>query len=304
MTKGKLFRMIALTMALAMVMAMVGCANDPAKTTDPTEKTSITYTVRVANRGGTAIQKCSVEVFTDSSKSVQVYKGIADKNGEVTFTAPESDGYVAVVSKVPDGYHVEQQYQLRGENTDIVLLPGVMDDAFIESMIGRDEPVEKHLELGEAMPDFEITLPDRSVISLSELLKEKKAVVLNFWFMNCPPCKDEFPFIQEGYEQLSDDIAVLALNPVDSTDAEITQFQTQNGYTFSMSKCDPYWQNLLKLQYFPTTLVIDRYGNICLVHGGGIVNTQEFLNMVKYFIQDDYEQQFFKSVGQIPAVND
>ena len=60
----------------------------------------------------------------------------------------------------------------------------------------------------------------------------------------------------------------------------------------------------MKLQLFPTTLIIDRYGNICLIHSRGIESTQEFLDMVNYFIQDDYEQKFFKSAGQIPAVTD
>ena len=303
MSKSKLFRVLALTMAFAMVMAMTGCKNGSSIVTDPVG-TLEEYTVKVTNRAGTGMKKCSVAVFSDSSMTHQVYQGITNDDGEITFTADKSEGYVAVVSKVPTGYAVEQHYKLAGERTDVVLLPGVMDEAFIESMIGSEDKVEKHLQLGDAMPSFEVTLPDNSVIKLSELLEEKKAVVLNFWFMNCAPCKMEFPYIQEGFEQLSEDIAVLALNPVDSTEAEVARFQSDNGYTFTMSKCDPRWQNLLKLQYFPTTLVIDRYGNICLIHTGGIESTQDFLNMVKYFIQDDYKQQFFKSAGQIPAVND
>ena len=303
MSKSLLIRVLALTMALSMVMAMTGCGNNTSIVTDPADPVE-TYTVKVANRAGTGMKKCLVEVFSDASRTNLLYKGVANNDGEITFYAPQSDNYVAAISKVPDGYHVEEQYQLTGERTDIVLLPGVMDEAFIESMIGSEDKVEKHLELGEAMPNFEVTLPDNSVISLSELLEEKKVVVLNFWFMNCAPCKMEFPYIQEGFEQLSDDIAVLALNPVDSTDAEVAQFQESNGYAFTMSKCDPRWQNLLKLQLFPTTLVIDRYGNICLIHTGGIENTQDFLDMVNYFIQDDYQQQFFKSAGQVPTVND
>ena len=304
MTKQRLIRVVALTMAFAMVLAMAGCTNGTGDTTGPSEITDMVYTVAVTNRAGTGLSKCAVEIYSDSSMTTMVYKGIANANGEVSFMAPVSDDYVAVVSKVPNGYDLATMYPLAGERTHVLLEPAVLDEALIESMLGDDSQGEKNFKLGDAMPDFEVTLTDGAVIKLSDLLKDKKAVVLNFWFMNCAPCKMEFPYLQEGYEQLSDDIALLALNPVDSTDEDIAQFQSNNGYTFTMSKCDPRWQNLLKLQLFPTTVIIDRYGNICLIHSSSIESTDQFLGMVKYFIQDDYEQQFFKSAGQVPAVTD
>lgn len=295
MTKDKVFRIIALTMALAMVMAMVGCSNEPAKVTDPPEDELVTYTVRVINRAGTGMNKCAVSVYADETKAVQIYKGIANASGEITFIAPRSNQYVAEISKLPAGYHVEEHYSLAGERTDIILSPAVMDETAMDTAM---------FSLGDAMMDFSVQLADGSTVTLSQLLTKKKAVVLNFWFMNCDPCKKEFPYIQEGYQQLADEIEVLALNPVDSTDDEIAKFRTDHGYTFTMSKCDVRWQNMLQLQYFPTTLIIDRFGNICLIHTGGIQSTNEFLGMMNYFIQDDYQQQFFKSAGKVPAVND
>ena len=278
-----------------MVMAMAGCVQRPPKVPEPTGVAIVAHTVKVVNLGGTAMNKCRVEIYTDSTKTTQIYQGVANTAGEITFAAPASAEYIAVLSKLPEGYQVEEQYKLTGEKTQIVLTPGVMDETAMDNTV---------FSLGDAMMDFELTLPDGSLLKLSDLLAEKKAVVLNFWFMNCAPCRAEFPYIQEGYEQLSEDLAVLALNPVDSTATEVSKFQSDNGYTFTMSKCDPRWQQMLKLQYYPTTLIIDRFGNICLIHNSSIESTQEFLDMVNYFIQDEYEQRFFKSAGQIPAVND
>lgn len=295
MIKNRLIRVLAMTMAFAMVMAMAGCVQEPPKVQEPTGDAIVAHIVKVVNRGGTAMSKCRVQIYTDATKTTQIYQGVANTAGEITFAAPSSDEYVAVISKLPKGYRVEEQYALTGERTDIVLVPGVMDETVMDNTV---------FSLGDAMPDFELTLPDGSELKLSDLLSEKKAVVLNFWFMNCPPCKMEFPYIQEGYEQLSDDIAVLAMNPVDSTAAEVAKFQADNGYTFTMSKSDPRWQQMFEIKGFPTTVVIDRYSNICLIHTGGIESAQEFLDMINYFIQDDYEQNFFKSAGQIPAVND
>ena len=294
MTKNTLIRMIALTMMIVMVMAITGCVEQGARTTDPSEPPQSAYTIRVTTRAGDGVSKCAVEIFSDASKTTRLYKGITNNDGEVIFTAPVSSEYVAVLSKVNSKYALEEHYRLVGGTTTIVLSAGVMDEEAMDNQV---------FKLGDPMMDFTVTLPDNSEVTLSELLKTKKAVVLNFWFMNCPPCKGEFPYIQEGFEQVSEDVAVLALNPVDSTAAEIAQFQADKGYTFTMSKCDPRWQKMLTLYYFPTTIVIDRYGDICLIDSNPVASTEEFLNIVNYFIQDDYEQNFFKSVGQIPTVN-
>lgn len=288
--KNKIGRFIAVIMAFAMVTVLTAC-DQPEDI--PAENTK-SYTVTVENKGGTVLSKCKIEVYADSAKSAVIYSGITNADGQVSFTAPASDNYVAVVSKQPDGYAVEDSYALAGEKITIVLSPGVMTDEDMNSV---------QYSLGDAVMDFSVSTPDGKVLTLSELLQEKKAIVLNFWFLNCNPCKMEFPYIQEGYEMVSDDVAVLALNPYDGTEDEVAMFQADNGYTFTMAKCDSRWAQIMNVSSYPTTVVIDRYGNICLIHTGMITDTQTFLNMVGYFITDDYEQAFFRSVGQIPSAS-
>lgn len=293
MMNNKLFiRVIALIMAFAMIMAMAGCAKEPEETKPKALPDSL-YTVKVINQAGKGMDKCAVEVFTDASKTTRLFKGITNKDGEIVFSAPVSGDYVAVLSKVPQFYQMETQYAITGGTTNIALKVGVMDEYVMENL---------KFSLGDPMMDFTVTLPDLSEVVLSELLKDKKAVVLNFWYKNCPPCCGEFPYIQEGFEQVSDDVAVLALNPVDAA-ADVAKFQADNGYSFTMSKCDIRWEKMLDIKGYPTTVVIDRFGYICLIHTGGLENTQEFLDMVNYFTGDDYEQKFFKSLGQIPKAD-
>lgn len=287
---NRFVRLIAVTMALVMVMALSGCNGSRQGSTEPVGDMS--YTITVVNRAATAIEKCVVEVYSDSTLSRQIYKGITNSDGVVTFTAPVCDDYVAVISRQPTGYAIESFYALTGERTDIVLIPGVLTDEDMDRV---------EYSLGNAMMDFSVSTPDGAVLKLSDLLKEKKAVVLNFWFLNCQPCKMEFPYIQQGYEELSEDIAVLALNPYDGTEAEVAQFQADNGYSFTMAKCDSRWQKMMKIQSYPTTVIVDRFGNICLIHYGMIKNAEEFTHMVSYFVNDDYEQKFFRSASQIPT---
>jgi thiol-disulfide isomerase/thioredoxin len=280
-------RLVAVTMVFTMVIALTGCVVEP-----PVMKVT-EYTVTVTNLAGTPLEKCKVDVYTDDSMTGVVYTGITDKNGQIRFTDVAAvDKYVAAVSKVHPGYDVADSYPLTGERTQIVLKPGVLTDEDMDSV---------RYSLGDPVMDFSVMTPDGEMV-LSQLLQEKKAVVLNFWFLNCDPCKMEFPYIQEGYERVGEDVAILALNPYDGTQEDVVSFRETKGYEFTMSKCDARWADMMKLQSYPTTVIIDRYGHICLIHSGMLRNTQEFLDMVEYFTADDYKQQFFRNAGQIPAV--
>jgi thiol-disulfide isomerase/thioredoxin len=286
---NKIIRFFALTMAFAMVMALAGCVQEP-QVTEPKAKT---YTICVTNAALTPLEKCKVDVYSDDSLTGMIYTGITDKKGQVSFSDVAKDTYVAVVTKVHAGYDVSQFYPLTGESTNIVLKPRAMTDADMDSVT---------YSLGDPVMDFSV-MTDGGEVVLSDLLQEKKAVVLNFWYLNCQPCKLEFPYIQEGYEQLGDDIAILALNPYDGTQEDVTAFRNSNGYTFTMAKCDERWANMMKVPSYPTTIIIDRYGNICLIHNGMLKNSEEFVDMLQYFVADDYEQTFFRSAGQIPTID-
>lgn len=55
--------------------------------------------------------------------------------------------------------------------------------------------------LGGPMPDFTVSTLDGGTFTLSDALKEKDAVLVNFWATWCGPCAFEFPYLEEAYEQ-------------------------------------------------------------------------------------------------------
>ena len=80
---------------------------------------------------------------------------------------------------------------------------------------------DKVYQLGDKMEDFSVTLTDGTEVSLYGLLAEKKAVLINFWATWCPPCRMEFPYMQEAYDEMSDEIGIVALSiePTDTNEA-------------------------------------------------------------------------------------
>ena len=268
------------------------------QSTAPTDSESdtnpVTYSVTIQNEAGTALEKIRVEIYTDSTKADILQFKTTDANGTISFDRKGSaGGMVAVLLDVPAGYQVAEHYELTGLSTTIILKTGAaLNDAQLDGA---------KFSLGDAMPDFTFTASDGREVTLSNLLENYQAVILNFWYMGCVPCKMEFPHLQDAYEQFSDDIAVIAMNPMDSTNDEIEAFRQENGYTFLMGKCDSRWGDMMKITSYPVTVVIDRFGNISMIHNGSVDNVQIFLDIFGYFTAEDYQQSFIRSHSQLPT---
>ena len=75
---------------------------------------------------------------------------------------------------------------------------------------------------------------DGSPLSLRELAASYDALVLNFFFINCPWCIQEFPFLKTALESYGDRVAVLCVSPYDQN-ADIAAFREELGLPFFMA---------------------------------------------------------------------
>ena len=309
----KLLRLSAILIALSLILS--GCGNGGGESSDLTTVPStqatqpstqpstepsapaeaVEHSITITNAAGKALSKVELRVYADSSLTDLIAAGKTDTDGVFTFKRIPSDGYVAVLSKVPTGYGVADMYELTGEKSHILLS---------SASVSQDELYAMRFRLGDAMPDFSLTDHDGTVYTLSELLRDKKAVVLNFWNLSCVPCKQEFPHIQQAYEKYSDQIEFLAINPMDSDGSVINQFVQEMGYTFPMFQVDFQWHEMFNVNAYPLTIVIDRYGNIALTHSGSVPDTETFENLFAYFSADDYSQEFYKSIQLLPKIGE
>ena len=166
-------------------------------------------------------------------------------------------------------------------------------------LLSEDELDGVTFKRGDVFADMTVTTPDGTTYKISEILKEKKAVVLNFWYINCGPCQMEFPYMQKAYETYKEDLEILALNPYDGTDETVAEFQKKYELTFPMAVADEEWAVRMGLQAYPTTVVIDRYGIVSFVHVGMITEVEEFNKLFEFFTADDYEQTVIRKLSDI-----
>ena len=252
----------------------------------------VEHTITVKTAGGMVMSELDVYVYDNADLSNMVDFAKTSAEGKVSFNLAKSAEYAIVLSGVPKGYDVKESYTFDGEKANIVLTSELVKDEDISTA---------KLGLGDVMYDFTVTTPDGTKITLSEMLKEKKMVLLNFWYTSCSWCVTEFPYMEQAYQQYKDDVGIIALDPLGEADAAIAAFPSNYNLSlsFPLSACPTSWANTFGLSGYPTSVIIDRYGVICLVESGAITSLNPFTSLFETMTADDYEQKLYASVGEL-----
>lgn len=134
-------------------------------------------------------------------------------------------------------------------------------------MLGFFKPdIPKAGEKSVPAPQMQVQDINGKVTDLQQL--KGKVVFINFWATWCPPCLAELPSINALYQKVKNnpDIVFLAVD-VDNNLQKSTQFLHNKGYSFNVfggsavQVTDRLYENGI-----PTTLVIDKKGNIVFNH--------------------------------------
>ncbi len=286
----KLQRILATVLVLCTMLSMAACGQ-PGSSDNGGENSDgqAAYSVTVQTKGGMAMEGLDVFIYADDTLADLKQAGKTDAEGKVSFQMPASDKYAIQINGAPKGYQVAASYSFLNNTADIELESQLITG---ESLAGAS------LKLGDVMYDFTVTTPGGQDITLSEVLKEKKMVLLNFWYTTCQYCVAEFPYMNEAYGKYSEDVAVIAVDPLDD-ETEIATFQAQNNLSFPMAKCPTTWATAFGVNAYPTSIIIDRYGVITLVEAGGITSLLPFVSLFETMIADSYQQKLYSSIGEL-----
>lgn len=131
------------------------------------------------------------------------------------------------------------------------------------------------LEAGEKAPVINLPGPGGNV-DLAAL--KGKVVYLDFWASWCAPCKQSFPWMNEIQSKYRDaGLQIVAVN-LDTKAAEAQKFLSAVPANFSIA-FDPKGESAQRYQVkaMPSSYLIDRKGNIQLVHTGFNQGTRDKL---------------------------
>lgn len=255
----------------------------------PVTPAEVEYTVSVKTISGRAVSDLRFFIYQDDKLTTY---GITDKNGIGTVKLPTASNYtVELDAYALEGYTLASRYEFTGNAANIVLTSSVISDTDLTGVSYR---------LGDIMHDFTVTTTDGTKFTLSEVLKTKKAVLINFFYTTCSPCINEFPYLEEAYQLYKDDIEVIALNNYPSdNEYTVRSFKDSMGLTFPVAKDFSALGTAFSLQGYPTSVIIDRYGTICLIEVGGLTSAKPFIAAFDHFSADNYEQKLFEFIEEL-----
>lgn len=162
--------------------------------------------------------------------------------------------------------------------------------------MGQKELQEYYQKLHDAQeelvgceaPNFTATTLAGDTVELYNL--KGKIVVLNFWFIACPPCRAEMP----GLKQLADtydereDVVLLAL-ATDGKEA-LDKFLQKKEIGFTVIPDARDLSDTYRITGYPTTLVLDKEGKVFSVHIGGATNEKQASRLIFKGIDRDIKK--------------
>lgn len=144
-----------------------------------------------------------------------------------------------------------------------------------------DEAIGKEMAKTKPFP-FDFKLPDLEGKPLELASFKGKVVVVDVWGTWCPPCRDEVPHfvkLQKTYGKQGLQIVGINYERADDPIPEIKTFAKDHGINYPLVIGDDATQNKIPdFQAFPTTLFIDRKGEVRLVAVGA--RPHEYLESV------------------------
>ena len=137
-------------------------------------------------------------------------------------------------------------------------------------------PIEEFL-VDLPSKEFEAQNLQGETVALSDF--RGKVLILNFWGIWCPPCREEIPELVELYRELQPQgLEILAVNTGDPR-SRVPAYVEKNEMTFPVV-LDDGATDLYEVMVFPTSYVLDRSGRIRYIAEGHNPRTAQDLRLI------------------------
>ena len=281
-------KMVMLLLVSTMIAGAYGCSSSNAKestgaaaaTTAAAETTASAAESSEADETASAASADSSELPDDLNELFQMENDIfAEHNAlwEKVFasmdkaTAPVADDYASLLAATVDAIKDElSEEDLATLNADVEQIRKIEDKMTEVQMAGSDDTAASDAADVEKFPAFEGTDFDGNAVSDS-IFSEHAVTLVNFWFNECSPCIEELPTLNELNETLKEKGGTLiginteVFDNNEDAIATAKELLATQGASYtnlilsSDSEAGKYASGIMS---FPTTLIIDRNGNI------------------------------------------
>ncbi|MBL7723127.1 MAG: TlpA family protein disulfide reductase [Chitinophagaceae bacterium] len=163
----------------------------------------------------------------------------------------------------------------QNENSHFIITR-LSDEEFERRMTSLPKPKEsKFFTTGSNFSHFKAKDLNGNKISTKDLTG--KTIVLNFWFINCPPCQMEMPDLHKLTETFKEDTSIVFLAVALDQKDELKEFLKTHPFGYKIIDDGRYISNQYRLNSYPTNVVITPEGKVYFHSTGLSTNTVYWL---------------------------
>ncbi|MBE7178905.1 MAG: TlpA family protein disulfide reductase [Mucilaginibacter polytrichastri] len=150
-------------------------------------------------------------------------------------------------------------------------------DVFDEGLAAYPKPMESAVfKIGDKFKPFRARNLEGEVFNMKDLAG--KVIVLNFWFINCPPCQLEMPELNKLFNRYKDNKDVVFFSVALDSESDLKNFLLKKWFEYPISAAGSTISGWYDIRQFPTNLVIGKDGAIRFHSVGYTPNTVYWLS--------------------------
>ena len=129
------------------------------------------------------------------------------------------------------------------------------------------KPTDTMLPLGTRAPTFSLPDAEGKLFDFAQERQHKRAILVNFWFYDCAPCRREFPQFEALYEQFqAQGLSVIAIDKADPPNV-VADYVRRAGLSFSVvlggeASQDSVFSRYQVTDSFPRSYLLDSDGKV------------------------------------------
>jgi len=104
-----------------------------------------------------------------------------------------------------------------------------------------------------------------------------KIIVLNFWFINCPPCRMEMPELSKLSTTFKSDSSIVFLAIALDKKYDIEQFLDGSGFGYTIIDNGKFITDQYRINSYPTNVIVDQNGKVYFHSSGLSIGTVYWL---------------------------
>ncbi len=156
------------------------------------------------------------------------------------------------------------------------LITKIPDEEREKILAAMPKPQEtKSFKTGEKITAFSEKDINGTRYDLKKL--QGKVVVLNFWFVNCPPCRMEIPDLNEMVESYKANHDVVFIAVALDQKSDLLDFLKTNPYQYHIIDNGNYIASKYNVGLYPTHVVLNKEGKVVFHTSGLARNTVSWI---------------------------